>query len=95
MTTLCKFLFTLLLTASFAMLLLPYCWVGLLLARGVMVELSTLFAHFGSTAPGWLEIAVALPVVTCWVATPTVALVFAFIRIWDRPKRSCLTGGKG
>ena len=93
LATLLKFLLTLALTALFAVLLLPYCWVGLWVIRLVVMMLDDLFSHFGSTNPGWVEMAVGLPVAIGWLATFIALLALAFIGIWRKPKRSRLTEG--
>ena len=94
MATLLKFLLTLVLTALFAVLLLPYCWVGVWVIRLVAMLLDDLFSHFGSTTPGWVEM-VWVPVAIGWLATFIALFVFALIGIWRRPKKTSLTEGKG
>ena len=86
MATLWKFLLTLVLTALFAVLLLPYCWVGLWGARLVVMLLDDLFSYFGFATPGWVEMAVGLPMAIGWLATPFALLASVFISIWRRPK---------
>ena len=95
MATLLKFLLTLVLSALFAVLLLPYCWVGVWVIRLVAMLLDDLFSHFGSTTPGWVEMAIGVPVAIGWLATFIALFVFALIGIWRRPKKTSLTEGKG
>ena len=83
-----KFLLSLVLTAFFAVLFVPYCFMGLLGARGVGQFLDELFSLFGLTTPVWLGMGVLVPLAIGWVAIPIVVLVLALRGIWVKPKRS-------
>ena len=83
-----KFLLSLVLTAFFAVLFVPFCFMGLLGARGVGQFLDELFSLFGLTTPVWLGMGVLVPLAIGWVATPIVVLVLALRGIWVKPKRS-------
>ena len=89
-----KFLLSLVLTAFFAVLFVPYCFMGLLGARGVGQFLDELFSLFGLTTPVWLGMGVLVPLAIGWVATPIVVLVLAFRGIWVKPKSSQLPESK-
>ena len=94
MTELAKFLLSVVLTAFFAVSLVPYCFMGLLGARGVGQFLDELFSLFGTTTPVWLGMGVLVPLAIGWVAAPIALLVLAFRGIWEKPKSSRLPEGK-
>lgn len=94
MTELGKFLLSVVLTAFFAVSLVPYGFIGLLGARGVGQCLDGLFSQFGSTTPVWLGMVVLVPLAIGWVAAPIVLLVLAFRGIWGKPKSSRLPESK-
>ena len=89
-----KFLLSLVLTAFFAVLFMPYCFLGLFGARFVGLILDELFSQFGSTTPVWVGMTILLPMAFGWVASPIALLALAFIGIWRKPKSSHLTEGK-
>ena len=85
-----KFLLSLVLTAFFAVLFMPYCFLGLFGARLVGQMLDGLFSQFGTTTPLWLGMVVLVPLAIGWVAAPITLLFLAFRGIWEKPKSSRL-----
>ena len=94
MTELGKFLLSVVLTAFFAVSLVPYGFLGLFGARLVGQMLDGLFSLFGTTIPVWLGMGVLVPMAIGWVAAPIVLLVLGIRGIWVKPKSSRLPEGK-
>ena len=94
MSELGKFLLSLVLTAFFAVSLVPYGFLGLFGARLVGQMLDGLFSLFGTTTPVWLGMGVLVPMAIGWVAAPIALLVLAFRGIWEKPKNSHLPKSK-
>ena len=94
MTKPLKFLLSIVLTAFFAVSLVPYGFLGLLGARLVGQIMDGLFSQFGTTTPVWLGMGVLVPMAIGWVATPIALLVLGFRGIWMKPKSSRLPEGK-
>ena len=94
MTELGKFLLSVALTAVLAVSFLPYCFLGLLLARGVGQFMDGLFSQFGATTPVWLGMVVLVPLAIGWLVAPIALLVLAFRGIWGKPKSSHLPESK-
>ena len=90
MTELGKFLLSVVVTAFFAVSLVPYGFLGLFGARLVGQMLDGLFSQFGTTTPLWLGMVVLVPLAIGWVAAPIALLVLAFRGIWEKPKSSRL-----
>ena len=94
MTEPLKFLLSLVLTAFFAVSLVPYGFLGLFGARLVGQMLDGLFSQFGTTTPVWLGMGVLVPMAIGWVAAPIALLVLGIRGIWVKPKSSRLPEGK-
>ena len=94
MTELGKFLLSVVVTAFFAVSLVPYGFLGLFGARLVGQMLDGLFSQFGTTTPVWLGMVVLVPVAIGWVAAPIALLVLTFTGIWRKPKNSHLRESK-
>ena len=90
MTELGKFLLSVVVTAFFAVSLVPYGFLGLFGARLVGQMLDGLFSQFGTTTPLWLGMVVLVPLAIGWVAAPITLLFLAFRGIWEKPKSSRL-----
>ena len=90
MTELGKFLLSVVVTAFFAVSLVPYGFLGLFGARLVGQMLDGLFSQFGTTTPLWLGMVVLVPLAIGWVVAPIALLVLAFRGIWEKPKSSRL-----
>ena len=94
MTELGKFLLSVVVTAFFAVSLVPYGFLGLFGARLVGQIMDGLFSLFGTTTPVWLGMVVLVPLAIGWVAAPIALLVLAFRGIWGKPKNSRLPKSK-
>ena len=90
MTELGKFLLSVVVTAFFAVSLVPYGYLGLFGARLVGQMVDGLFSQFGTTTPLWLCVVVLVQLAIGWVAAPIALLVLAFRGIWKTPKSSRL-----
>ena len=94
MTELGKFLLSVVVTAFFAVSLVPYGFLGLFGARLVGQMLDGLFSLFGTTTPVWLGMGVLVPMAIGWVAAPIALLVLGIRGIWVKPKSSRIPEGK-
>ena len=94
MTELGKFLLSVVVTAFFAVSLVPYGFLGLFGARLVGQILDGLFSQFGTTTPVWLAMVVFVPWAIGWVAAPIALFVLAFRGMWGKLKSSHLPESK-
>ena len=94
MTELGKFLLSVVVTAFFAVSLMPYGFLGLFGARLVGQILDRLFSQFGTTTPVWLGMVVLVPWAIGCVAAPIALFVLAFRGIWGKAKSSHLPESK-
>ena len=94
MTELGKFLLSVVLTAFFAVSLVPYGFLGLFGARLVGQMLDGLISLFGTTIPEWLGMGDLVPKAIGWVAAPIALFVLGIRGIWVEPKSSRLPKGK-
>ena len=94
MTELGKFLLGVVVTAFFAVSLVPYGFLGLFGARLVGQIVDGFFSLFGTTTPIWLGMVVLVPLAIGWAAAPIALLVLAFRGIWEKPKNSHLPESK-
>ena len=94
MTKLGKFLLSVVVTAFFAVSLVPYGFLGLFGARLVGQIVDGFFSLFGTNTPIWLGMVVLVPLAIGWVAAPIALFVLGIRGIWVEPKSSRLPKGK-